>query len=93
MEQEVFLKRLDKIITSNRESMMTLKDSLKKETPAVTSVTSTTEAGSRVTKLTKLIKVPTWSRNMSLETFMKQLQTYTEINKEIPEFMNDLMES
>ena len=34
----------------------------------------------RVTKLTKPVKVPTWSRSMSLETFMKQLQTWTEIN-------------
>ena len=35
------------------------------------------------------------SRSMSLETFKKQLQTWTEINEEIPEFMkyHDFMES
>ena len=45
--------------------------------------------------MTKPIMVLTWSQNMSLETFMKQLQTWTEINKEILEFMqfHDLMES
>ena len=48
-----------------------------------------------MTKLTKPVKVPTWSKNMSLETFKKQLQTYTEINEEVPEFMKyyDLMEN
>ena len=66
-----------------------LKDSFKKETPAAAGVTSAAETGTRVTKL------PTSSRSMSLETFAKQLQTLTEINKEIPEFMkyHDLMES
>ena len=45
--------------------------------------------------MTKPIKVPTWSRNMSLETFKKQLETWSEINKEILEFMkfHYLMES
>ena len=49
----------------------------------------------RVTKLTKPVMVLTRSRGMSLETFMKQLQTWTEINQEIPEFMkfHDFMES
>ena len=57
---------------------------------------TTTETGvDRVTKLTKPVKVPMWLRNMSLETFTKQLQTWTEINYEVPEFMmyHDFMES
>ena len=72
-----------------------LKDSFKKETPTAAGVTSTTDTGTRVTKLTKPIKVPTWSRSMYLETFAKQLQTWKEINEEIPEFMkyHDLVES
>ena len=59
-------------------------------TPALTATT-----GSRVTKLTKPFKVPMWLRNMSLETFSKQLQTWREINNEGPEFMkyNNFMES
>ena len=45
--------------------------------------------------MTKPIEVPTWSKSMSLETFAKQLQTWTEINEEILEFINynDLVES
>ena len=36
-----------------------------------------------------------WSRNLTLETFVKQLETWLELNEEIPEFMkyNDLVES
>ena len=43
-------------------------------TPGMTAPTG------RVTKLTKPVMVLTRSRGMSLETFMKQLQTWTEIN-------------
>ena len=70
-----------------------IKDTFTKDksfaTPGVTAPTG------RVTKLTKPVKVLTWSRGMSLETFMKQLQTWTKINQEIPEFMkfHDFMES
>ena len=48
-----------------------------------------------VTKLTEPIKVPTWPRNMALETFKKQLETWSKINEEIQKFMkfHDLMES
>ena len=46
-------------------------------------------------KLTKPFKVPTLSRNMSLETFIKQLETWSEINEKVLEFMKiyDIMES
>ena len=62
---------------------------------ATTASTPAVTARAGVTKLTKPIKVPTWSRNMALETFKKQLEMWSEINEEIPEFMkfHDLMES
>ena len=91
-KQGFLLEGLEKLINSNKENMMTLvtflKDSFKKETPAVAAVTSATEIGTRVIKLTKPVKVPTWSKSMSLDTF-------AEISKEIPEFMkyHDLVES
>ena len=87
VEQGVLLEGLTKLIDSNKESMTTLvtslKDSFKKETPTDAGVTSATETGTRVTKLTKPVKVPTWSKSMSLEMFAKQLQTWTEINEVI----------
>ena len=90
-KQGFLLEGLEKLINSNKENMMILvtflKDSFKKETPAVAAVTSATEIGTRVIKLTKPVKVPTWSRSRALETFKKQLQTWSEINEEIPEWI------
>ena len=52
-------------------------------------------AGNRSKLLTKPAKVPTWTRDLTLETFSKQLQTLSDILDEIPEFVKyrDLMES
>ena len=46
-------------------------------------------------KLTKPAKVPSWTKDLSLETYAKQLQTWTDILEDIPEFVKfqDLMES
>ena len=75
-----------------------LKDSIAKD-GTTSSVkddsTPTVSTQARVTRLTKPVKVPTWSRNMSLETFIKQLETWSEVNDEVPEFMkyHDFVES
>ena len=52
-------------------------------------------SSSNTTNLTKPAKVSSWLRNMTLETFTKQLQTWTEINDEVPEFVkfHDFVES
>ena len=49
----------------------------------------------RTNKLTKPAKVPSWSFDMTMETYTKQLETWSEINDEAPEFMkyHDFMES
>ena len=64
--------------------VMPLKDSFKKEvvTSGFGSSSSATEAGvNRATKLTKPAKVPSWTKDMSLETYAKQIATWTEINE------------
>ena len=38
-------------------------------------------------KLTKPAKVPTKACNMSLETYIKQLKTWAEINEDVPEYV------
>ena len=78
------------------ENITTLVSSLKDnivKTPSDSSVPVSAQYG--VTKLTKPVKVSIWSRNMTLETFIKQLETWSELNEEVPEFMkyNDLVES
>ena len=40
----------------------------------------------RSTQVTKPAKVLSWLHNMTLKTFIKQLKTWTEINKDDPEF-------
>ena len=99
LEQRVLLDGLTKLINSNTENMMSLvtsfKDSFKKEMVSSGSSSSTTEAGvSRVSKLTKPAKVPSWTKDMSLETYTKQIMTWTGINEDVPEYVkfHDLIE-
>ena len=46
-------------------------------------------------KVIKPAKVLTWTRNLSLETYVKQIETWSEINKDVPENMKyqDLIKS
>ena len=43
--------------------------------------------GGRITKHMKPVKVPSWSKDMSLEIFTKKLMTWKEINDKVPELM------
>ena len=77
-------------MNSNMTTLMTtIGNSLKKETVTSTpSGTAMTEAGvTKVTKLTKPAKVPTWTKDMSLETYNKQLATWMEINEDVPKYI------
>ena len=44
--------------------------------------------------MTKPAKVPSWTKDMSLETYSKQITTWTGINKDVPEYVkfHDLFE-
>ena len=107
IKEIILLEGLTQLINSNTENMTkqmnsntenitslvtSLKDSFKKETVPSG---STTEAGvNRVTKLTKPAKVPSWTKDMSLETYAKQIATWKGINEEVTEYVkfHDLME-
>ena len=43
--------------------------------------------GAKMAKLTKPVEVPTWTQDLMLETFAKQLQTWSDILEEIPEYV------
>ena len=97
VEQGILLDGLTKLINSNKENMTTLvtlfKDSIKKD--GASSISSTVDAGvGRVSKLTKPAKVPSWTKDMSLETYTKQITTWTGINEDVPEYMkfHDMIE-
>ena len=90
-EQSVLLDGLTRLITQisgqnvdnmnyymeNMTSLVTsIKDTFKKD-----EVQSSAVAPGRTTKLTKPAKAPSWSKDMSLETYTKQL------TKEVPEYV------
>ena len=78
-EQEILLQGLENLITKitnqNTDNMTTLMNSLKKNDPSGTESSMATETSSRTTMLTKPVKVPSWTKDMSLETYNKQIAT------------------
>ena len=66
--------------------MTTLMNSLKKNDSSGTESSTATETSSRTTKLTKPVKVPSWTKDMSLETYSKQITTWIDINEDVPEY-------
>ena len=51
--------------------------------------------GAKMAKLLKPAKVPTWTKDLTLETYTKQLLTWSDILEDIPKYIKyqDLMES
>ena len=74
--------------------MTTLVDSLKKNNSSGTESSTATETSLRTTKLMKPVKVPSWTKDMSLETYAKQIATWTDLNEDVPEYAkyHDLIE-
>ena len=86
IEQGILLQGLKDLINSNTESMAKLINYNTKKSEA--SPSPSNDAGTvKVTKLTKPAKVPSWTKDMSLETYIKQLATWQDINKDVPEYV------
>ena len=67
----------------------------KKSEASAYSTPSSNDAGTvKVTKLTKPAKVPSQTKDMSLETYTTQLTTWQDINEDVPEYVkyHDLIE-
>ena len=80
--------------TENMTSLVnSMKDSFKKD-PVTSDTSKTGQTVNRVTKLTKPAKVPSWTKDMSLETYSKQIATWIGIIEDVPEYVKyyDLME-
>ena len=79
--------------------VQSLKDSLPKTEVKADGMTSAPSlaagTGPKMAKLTKPAKVPTWTKDLTLETYAKQLQTWSDILEDISEYVKyqDLMES
>ena len=78
-DEEVLLQGMKELITSNTESIKTLFHYNTKKRESSPSNDSSLPP-SRTAKLTKPAKVPSWTKDMSLKTYVKQLTTWQEIN-------------
>ncbi len=81
---------LTDLINSNTESMKKLTNSttsLLTTKKSEASPSPSNDAGTRVKKLTKPAKVPSWTKDMSLENYIKQLATWQGINEDVPEYV------
>ena len=102
-EQTVYLDGIKRLTTQihdqNRSNMnlynenmttlvQSLKDSLPKTGVKTDGISITAGGTNKAAKLlTKPAKVPTWTQDLTLETFSKQLQTWSDILEEIPEYV------
>ena len=103
VEQGILFDGLTKLNNSNTENItkfinlntvnITLMITTKKSEASSTPV-STDACTKRVSKLTKPAKVPSWTKDMFLETYTNQLTTWTGINEDVPEYVkyHDLIE-
>ena len=76
-------------------NMITLMTTFKKETESSPSESTNKEAEvTKVIMLTKPAKDPTWTKDMSLETYNKKLASWAEMNEDVPDYgkYHDLIE-
>ena len=84
MEPGVLLQGLERLTASNTESIKSLFHNVKKR--ELSPSNDSHSSSPRPAKLTKPAKVPSWTKDMSLETYVKQLTTWQEINEDVPEY-------
>ena len=90
IEQGAFLKGLEKLVASNSEMIASNDENMKSFFQTIKkrehSPSNHSSPSPRPAKLTKPAKVPSWTKDMSLETYVKQLTTLQQINEDIAEF-------
>ena len=74
---------ISRMMASNTENMKSFFQNIKKREHSPSGSSSPSQ---RPAKLTKPAKVPSWTKDMSLETYVKQLTTWQQINEDIREF-------
>ena len=78
-----YTENISGMMASNTENMKSFFQNIKKREH---SPSGSFSPSPRPAKLTKPAKVPSWTKDMSLETYVKQLTTWQQINEDIPEF-------
>ena len=92
----MYLDGIKQIVHTIQMQIGTASTEVKKDKNITTPHTTLqTSAVNKPRLLTKPAKVPTWTWDLTLETFSKQIQTWSDILQEIPEYVKyaDLVES
>ena len=80
-EESLLLDGLKRLMTQisgqNSENMTKLVDSLKARKEE-------TVAEVRTARVTKPAKVPSWTKDLTLETYIKQVETWNDVNEDVP---------
>ena len=90
-EQNVYLDGIREIVNTLKMNMDTSGDpKVKKSDPAGVGTVN-----NKPKLLTKPAKVPMWTKDLTLETYIKQIQSWSDVLEEIPEHVKyaDLIES
>ena len=77
MQEGIFLKGLKELVESINVNMNKLVKSLVKDEGGNDTSEARPRTETRVARVTKPARVPTWTKKMSLETYMKQLTTWS----------------
>ena len=80
-EESLLLDGLKRLVTQisgqNSENMTKLVDSLKTRKEETVSEV-------RTARVTKPAKVPSWTKDLTLETYVKQVETWNDVNEDVP---------
>ena len=90
-EQNVYLDRIEEILNTIKMRIDTSGDPKVKKSDS----TETSTVSNKPRLLTKPAKVPVWTKDLTLETYIKQIQSWSDVLEEIPEHVKyaDLIES
>ena len=90
-EQNVYLDGIERRVNTLKMSIDTLGDPKVKKSDS----TETSTVSNKLRLLTKPAKVPVWTKDLTLETYIKQIQSWSDVLEEIPEHVKytDLIES
>ena len=69
---------MTQIAGQNTDNMTKLVDSLK------TKESKDTVSEVRTARVTKPAKVPSWTKDIALETYIKQVETWNDVNEDVP---------
>ena len=90
-KQNVYLDGIERIVNTLKMNWNTSTDTKEKKS----NPTGASMVNNKPKLLTKPVKVPVWTKDITLETYIKQIQSWSDVLEEVPEHVKyaDLIES